>query len=243
MQIIANNEVKTISSLKIAELADKRHDHVMRDIRKMLDALIASGHIADEGLPKFEASYLNTQGKEQPCFELPLRLAKTLLVKYDTVRAYRVLEYIDALEAKVASLTPIVPQSLPEALRLYADEVEKREAAQKQLTEQAPMVEFAEAVMANGQDLSLTAAGKELGYGQKEWFAFLRANKLIAKRTYHPSRNRPAEFNEASAGMVAANYMVVRHEVDVKGIPRPQTFVTSTGLDWLRRLAANKKAA
>ena len=42
----------------------KRHDNVMRDIRKMLEQL-------GEGLLKFEGIYLDAYGREKPCFHLP----------------------------------------------------------------------------------------------------------------------------------------------------------------------------
>ena len=50
----------TISCLKIAELTDKQHAHVLRDIRKMLDELITAGQL-DEGLSNYGSSYLNAQ--------------------------------------------------------------------------------------------------------------------------------------------------------------------------------------
>jgi hypothetical protein len=50
--------------------SDKQHAHVLRGIRKMLDELIAAGQL-DEGLSNVGSSYLNAQGKEQPCYELP----------------------------------------------------------------------------------------------------------------------------------------------------------------------------
>lgn len=221
----------TISSLKIAELADKRHAHVLRDIRKMLDELITAGQL-DEGLSNFGSSYLNAQGKEQPCYELPLRLAKTLLVKYDTVRAYRVLQYIEHLEDQLKALA--FPQDLPTALRLYADEVEKREAVERLLLEQKPMAMLGEAVMQNAEEMSITAAAKHFKIQPEGFFEFLRSQKCLIRREYYDGKK--ADFNEAASGMVQAGYMVVRQVPCKDSKTRPQTFITGKGLDWMRGL-------
>ena len=222
----SNQQATTMSSLEIAELTGKQHKHVMADIIKMLDQL---------GIQpaEFVAGYIDQQGKQRPCYTLPHREVKILITGYDVIRRAKVIDRLEELERKVALS---LPQTFSEALQLAANQA-------KLLEEQAPMVELANAFIANGQDLSLTAAGKELGYGQREWFTFLRDRKLIIKRRYHISRNREAEYNEANSAMTTAGYMVTRHEPDLTGVMRPQTFVTPAGLDWLRKLVTSKKAA
>lgn len=64
---------------EIAEVTGKRHDHVMRDTRKMLAELHGAG-----GPPKFGESYRNAQGKAQPCFRLPKHELLVLLTGYST---------------------------------------------------------------------------------------------------------------------------------------------------------------
>ncbi|MET7244987.1 Rha family transcriptional regulator, partial [Methylobacterium sp. EM32] len=55
-----------MSSLEIAERTGKNHADVLRDIRVMLEAL-------DEVASKFAGNYRASNGKENPCFNLPKR--------------------------------------------------------------------------------------------------------------------------------------------------------------------------
>ena len=67
-----------MSSREIAELTEKRHDNVLRDIKN----LIEQGAI---GLLNFEESnYTNLQGKSQPQYLLDFDAAMTLLIRYGT---------------------------------------------------------------------------------------------------------------------------------------------------------------
>ena len=85
---------QTMSSREIADLCEKRHDHVIRDIREMLIQLHG-----EEGLPKFGASYINAQNKVQPCFNLPKRETLILVSGYNlTVRA-KIIDRWQELEA------------------------------------------------------------------------------------------------------------------------------------------------
>jgi phage regulator Rha-like protein len=59
MNELSTNTVRTMSSLEIAELTEKDHFHVMRDIKEILDE-------AGIGASKFGCSYLSSQNKELP---------------------------------------------------------------------------------------------------------------------------------------------------------------------------------
>ena len=79
MQLVTTNTPLTMSSLKIAELTGKRHDHVLADIRKMLTDIHGEGG----GRLAVEASHRNPQnGQTYPYFELTPTLAKLILDKY-----------------------------------------------------------------------------------------------------------------------------------------------------------------
>lgn len=60
-------EVARVDSRYVAEVFEKRHDHVLRDIRYLLSP--ESGMSREFGLSNFgESSYMNSQGKKQPCY-------------------------------------------------------------------------------------------------------------------------------------------------------------------------------
>lgn len=113
---------KTMSSIEIAELTGKRHDHVMRDIRAMLTDLKID-------LPIFGAVYIAGNGQEQPCFNLPHDETICLLTGYDAKARMAVIKRWQELEAS-APIVAIPDFSSPAAAaRAWADEFEAKNAA------------------------------------------------------------------------------------------------------------------
>lgn len=83
--------------------------------------------------------------------------------------------------------TPAVPQSLPEALRAYAAEVEQREALEAKVAADAPKVHFAEAVAASPStiligELAKILRGNGIDIGQNRLFAQLREEGFLIRR-------------------------------------------------------------
>ena len=75
IQVLEANNVLTMSSLEIAELTGKRHDHVMVDIAKMLKELGIHS-------PVFAGTYKTSRGNEYKCYNLPKEIADLVLTKY-----------------------------------------------------------------------------------------------------------------------------------------------------------------
>jgi len=101
MDIVAMHSAngnQTMSSKEIAELTGKRHDHVMADIRKMLNEL-------DIQSPEFSGDYKDDRGRTYECFNLPKRETLILISGYSVKMRTRIIDRWQELEARQI-LTP-----------------------------------------------------------------------------------------------------------------------------------------
>lgn len=108
-----------MSSREIAELTGKALPNVHRDIRNLLEALgddSKLNHVEEiKDARGYVVSYL-----------LQKREALILVSGYSPVLRARIIDRWQELEQAVAAPRFAVPQTLPEALRLAADEMERR---------------------------------------------------------------------------------------------------------------------
>lgn len=127
------------------------------------------------------------------------------------------------------SVKPRVPQTLPEALRAYADEVEARELAQARVAELEPKGEAYDEFIDSRSALSMKLAGEYLGWGRNQLLARLREEGIL--RTGGANHNLPyAQYDR--------HFQVVpwTQEVrDGKVLHAAQTMIWPESLDWIRR--------
>ncbi|MGD9678398.1 MAG: Rha family transcriptional regulator [Vulcanibacillus sp.] len=110
LQVIEN--AIQMTSLDLAELTGKRHDNVIRDIKKEIENLGNEiGALIFE-----ETSYTDSQGKQQPCYTFGRKGAMQLALKYDAVTRFKVIEKIEELENSSK------PKSNAEMLLIYAQQ-------------------------------------------------------------------------------------------------------------------------
>lgn len=112
----------TMSSREIAELTDKRHDHVMRDIRNMLSEL----KITD---PKFGGTYLDGTGRSLPCFHLDRELTETLITGYSIPLRHKVIRRLHDLEDQAAR--PMTQAEITAANANHLVSVERQQREQQ----------------------------------------------------------------------------------------------------------------
>lgn len=158
-----------MTSLEIAGLCDKRHDHVMADIRNMLQQLNIQS-------PEFSGDYRDDRGRSYPLFHLPKDLCLTLVSGYSVVLRKRIIDRWLELEG---SQQVSVPQSLPEALRLAADLAEQKQRLTNELAAAAPKVEFVDRYCTASGSLSFRQVAKLLKAKGPEFRLFLIDNDIM----------------------------------------------------------------
>jgi Rha family phage regulatory protein len=114
-----------MSSREIAELMDKEHYNVTRDIK----TLIEQGAI--DALNFEGISYVDAQNRNQSAYLLDFDATMTLITGYDAVRRAKVIKRWRELETGMAVPAHQIPQTYAEALRALADETERRENAER----------------------------------------------------------------------------------------------------------------
>ena len=98
--IIIENNRPVVSSRKVAEIFEKRHDHIIRDIRSL--------EIPDEiRLSNFgESSYINSQNKEQPEYLMTRDGFTLLAMGFTGSKAMQwKIKYIEAFNKMEAELS------------------------------------------------------------------------------------------------------------------------------------------
>lgn len=100
MNIINLDQLISMTSKVIAELTGKRHDNVIRDVRKMLDEIYPDG-----GLLSFEDTYVNTQnGETYSMYRLDRKHTFILVSGYSVQLRAKCYDHIQMLEQKVLRL-------------------------------------------------------------------------------------------------------------------------------------------
>lgn len=139
------DNVATMSSREIAELTGKEHCHVIRDIEKMLDDL-------NIGVSKFGGSYLSSQNKELPCFNLPKRETLILVSGYNIAMRAKIIDRWQELEAKQVEVLSPAEFLLRQAQMMVDIERRQREteAAQAKTNERVARIEAKQQAFENG---------------------------------------------------------------------------------------------
>ena len=169
---LANSQVQTMSSREIADLTGKRHDHIIRDIRAMLDALKDAPDLGNVKEEKDARGYT-------VAFHLNKELTLTLVAGYNVKLRLAIIKRWQELEATVAFT---LPKTFGEALRLAAEQQEKIEQQQAQLLIAAPKVAYVDTFVDHGVNKNITAVAKDLGVSGKKLGQWLRYNKFAFRQ-------------------------------------------------------------
>ncbi|MDB6454686.1 phage regulatory protein/antirepressor Ant [Falsirhodobacter sp. 20TX0035] len=163
----------TMSSREVAELCEKNHADVLRDIRVMLEQL-------DEVASSFAGYYIASNGKQNPCFNLPKDLTLTLVAGYNVKLRKRIIDRWLELEGQGPRTAALTGPQLMAAALIEADATMKAQAAQIEGMKE-DVAAHERLTKAEGS-LNVTEAAKNLGIRPKELFDWLSHNGWTYKR-------------------------------------------------------------
>lgn len=164
----------TMSSREIAELCEKEHRNVKRDIEKMLNNLKID-------MLTFERIYKDSQNREQKEYKLPKDLTMTLITGYRDDLRFKVIKRVEELEAQKNQPAQLDdPNWLRGTLLTYTEKVL---ALQSQVDELLPSHQALERIAEADGSMCITDAAKALQMRPKDLFTFMRTNGWIYKRS------------------------------------------------------------
>ena len=101
--VINNNGIATTTSLKVASAFNKRHDDLLKKIKKLNKGFGGLGKIAESYF--IASTYLNEQNKEQPCYNISRDGFVLLTMGFTGKKALEFkIKYIEAFNAMEAEL-------------------------------------------------------------------------------------------------------------------------------------------
>ena len=166
-----NSEQKTMSSRVIADLTEKRHDHVKRDVENMLGQLGLD-------IPKFGGIYFDAQNRQQTEYLLDEELTMTLVTGYNIVLRNRVIKRWKELESQIAK--PVMdlnnPEFLRQALLGYTEKVIELEHKVQTLE---PKAKGLDRIADCTNVLGIRESAKVLKIGQNQLAQYLIDHKVV----------------------------------------------------------------
>lgn len=174
MNTLIQENLKTMSSREIAELCNKEHRHVLRDI----DDLNATYEVM--ALPKVgQSNYIADNGQSYRQYQLSKEQTIDLITGYRADIRIRINRRWAQLEEQASQSQPVI--ALPdftnpaEAARAFADQYEAKQVAQEQLAIAQPKVNHYDSVVERRGLLNATQVA------QKLHISAVSMNKILAE--------------------------------------------------------------
>ena len=223
-----NASTLTMSSREIAELCEKQHPHVLRDIRNMLNSLYPNLDSLDsKGIFAIKNEYGLTLE-----ILLPKREVMILVSGYRIDLRAKIIDRLEELENQQKK-TALLPDftNPAEFARAWAEEYEKRQIAEQQAALMKPKADFVDLYVDIGTTKSLRETAKILNMPEKAMIAALERDKAL----YRQSGNLIPYSDKQSRGLFTVKTGTAEH-----GHNFTQTRVTSKGIQWIAQRYASE---
>lgn len=206
-----------ISSVEIAQLCEKRHDHVMRDIRNMLAELEIHS-------PQIWGEYKMSDGRTQPCAFLPKRETLILVSGYRVDLRAKIIDRLDELEKTQQKPTALLPQDYLQALEALVESEKQKQALVLENQTMKPKADFVDHYVEVGTTKTLREVAKILNMPERKMIDYLIGDKLL----YRQSNNLLPYQTAQARGLFTVKTGTAEH-----GHNYTQTRVTSKGVEFI----------
>ncbi|MDG6808424.1 phage antirepressor KilAC domain-containing protein [Glaesserella parasuis] len=214
------NATLTMSSREIADICGKRHDHVMADIRKMLDELNLNA-------PDFSGTFKTAQGNEYQCFFLPKREVMILVSGYRIDLRAKIIDRLEELENQQK-----LPSNYLQALKaLVESEEEEKQTLLLENQTMKPKADFVDHYVEVGTSKSLRETAKILNFPEKMMIECLLRDRVL----YRQSGNLLPYQTVHSKELFTVKTGTAEH-----GHNFTQTRVTGKGIEWIAQRYASE---
>ncbi|CDN31829.1 Phage antirepressor protein [Mucinivorans hirudinis] len=200
VEIFNSQVVQTLTSLQIAEVTNKHHRHIIRDVKCLIDKMPEYspnlGSTKNSEYQIDESEYIASNGKRNFMYILNKKACLLLASGYDVTLRAAIIDRWEELEREKMYGGFKIPQTYSEALKLAATQSEEIEQQRKTLVLQAPKVLFASAVETSHSSCLVGELAKILcqngvEIGQNRLFEWLRDNNYLC--TKGESHNIPTQ--------------------------------------------------
>ncbi|MCA0325508.1 MAG: phage antirepressor KilAC domain-containing protein [Proteobacteria bacterium] len=130
----------------------------------------------------------NGATRQSPIYRFPKREACLMAMSYSYELQAKVFDRMTMLEAQAEALGRFnLPKTYSEAMRLAADEMEKREELQGQLAIAAPKAEICDRIADAEGSISIREAANTLRVPERKFVMWLQQNDWVYRRSGHKS--------------------------------------------------------
>ena len=192
LKVFNFNEVDVVDSRGVAEMVDRNHKDLLRDIRNYVEILEKSNERKIAPNEFFiESSYKDSIGRTLPCYLLTKKGCDMVANKMTGEKGVLfTAAYVTAFEVmRQRMAAPILPKDYPSALRALAEAEEQRMALEEQRELDRPKVLFADAVSTAKTSILIGELAKLLkqngvpNMGQNRLFDWMRRNGFLIRRS------------------------------------------------------------
>ncbi|MEE7920771.1 Rha family transcriptional regulator [Clostridioides difficile] len=180
LTIINQNNQFLVESREVAELIEKKHDNLLRDIRGYKKILEDSSNLKSQDF-FIESTYINTQNKIQPCYLLTKKgcdmVANKMTGEKGIIFTAIYVTKFEEMERELKEQQPKLPTTYKEALQQLLVEVEEKEQLQLENQVMKPKADYFDALVERNLLTNIRDTAKELGVKEKTFVLWLIEKK------------------------------------------------------------------